>query len=272
MAVIVSRSGWSARPPLRDPTPIETPTPRLWVHHTGAEQHGAQGVRDIQRYHQASKGWNDIAYSFLIDDDGTIYEGRGAGVAGAHTEGDNSSSHAACLMGNFDERPPTAEAVASLVWLARHGRDAGWWVPTLGGHRDAPGAQTACPGAHLYPLLPGVRERVAAPPDGGFPMALTDAQQQKLYDHVVGDGRLREVTLLTRALAGVDVEAEVADAVEPGGDARPHLKTLFQGALLDGLREKDDAHPDRGDLREPFKALLREVLAEDDAPSVPPTG
>lgn len=162
--LIVSRSGWGAAPPEHDPNPIPTPTPRLWVHHTGGSERGAAGVRAIQRYHQDSKGWNDIAYSFLIDPDGTIYEGRGAGISGAHTEGDNDESHAICLMGNFEGAEPTVQALTSLVALARHGQDRGWWVPTLGGHRDAPGAQTACPGHHLYKLLPRARQLVAAEP------------------------------------------------------------------------------------------------------------
>lgn len=158
----IGRSGWGAAPP-EDINHIPTPTPRLWVHHTGTEQHGAEGVRAIQRYHMQSKGWLDIAYSFLIDDDGTVYTGRGAGVAGGHTEGDNSSSHAICLMGNFENRRPTVASLGSLVELSRYGRDVGWWVPTLGGHRDAPGAQTACPGQNLYDTLPEVRRLISIP-------------------------------------------------------------------------------------------------------------
>lgn len=157
---IVSRSEWGARPPKARHT-ISLPTPRCWVHHTATEQHGAAGMRAIQAFHMDVKGWLDIAYSFVIDDDGTVYEARGAGVAGGHTAGDNSTSHAICLMGNFETRPPQARALDSLVELARHGRDRGWWVPTLGGHRDAPGASTACPGRFLYAQLPDIRSRVA---------------------------------------------------------------------------------------------------------------
>lgn len=83
-----------------------------------------------------------------------------------------------------------------------------------------------------------------------FLAALTDHQQKQIYDHIVGDGRLaevftetaahdegrlREVTIGVRALLGVDVEGEVADAVEPGGDARQHMKTLFIGSFLAAL-------------------------------------
>lgn len=160
MVDIVTRAEWGARSP-DGVTRIATPTPRLWVHHTAGSERGAAGMRSIQAYHMDTKGWRDIAYSFVVDVDGTVYEGRGAGVAGGHTEGDNSSSHAICVMGNYENVHPTTAALASVVALARHGRDRRWWVPTLGGHRDAPGATTACPGRHLYARLPDIRSAVA---------------------------------------------------------------------------------------------------------------
>lgn len=90
---IVARAQWGARAPKARHT-MSLPSPRLWVHHTATEQHGAAGVRAIQAFHMDANGWLDIAYSWLVDDDGTIYEGRGTGVVGGHTAGDNSSSHA----------------------------------------------------------------------------------------------------------------------------------------------------------------------------------
>jgi hypothetical protein len=162
---IIPRSEWGARAP-RSRTRITTPTPRLWIHHTGAEERGAAGMRAIQRYHMDTKRWQDIAYSFVIDDStGAIYEGRGAGIAGGHTQGDNSRSHAICVMGNFQNRAPSAATLWSIVQLAIYGRAKGWWVPTLGGHRDAPGASTACPGQALYIRLPGLRSQVADEPE-----------------------------------------------------------------------------------------------------------
>lgn len=156
---IITRAQWGARPP-RSVHKIALPTPRLWVHHSADDRQGTAAVRAHQAFHMDHRGWSDIAYSFLIDADGRIFEGRGAGVAGGHTAGDNTRSHAICLLGNFEHRHPTPAALDALVELARHGRDQGWWVPTLGGHRDAPGASTACPGRHLHAALPLIRERV----------------------------------------------------------------------------------------------------------------
>ncbi|HMG43935.1 MAG TPA: N-acetylmuramoyl-L-alanine amidase [Acidimicrobiales bacterium] len=161
----VSRAEWAARAPTSAFFPMPSlPTPRLWIHHTGTEQHGARALRDIQRYHQVTKRWKDIAYNFLVDDDGTIYEGRGAGIAGGATAGDNTRAHALCLLGNFENRPVTAAAWRATVDLARHGRDRGWWKPTCGGHLDAPGASTDCPGRYLYARLADLRHEIVSGP------------------------------------------------------------------------------------------------------------
>lgn len=96
------------------------------------------------------------------------------------------------------------------------------------GHRDV--KSTACPGDRLYNLLDRIQPPFATEED--------DMEVTELRDEL------------------------------KGGPSRQHLKTLVQGALLDGIRKRSDTHPDRGDLREPFKELLREVLAEN--PPAPP--
>lgn len=75
------------------------------------------------------------------------------------------------------------------------------------------------------------------------------------------DRRIKETLTIVRAIAGVEVDDELAEAVAPGGDARPHLKTLFIGALGHGLRNPKDPEnpePGEGDLRPVFFSLLDE--------------
>lgn len=170
MAVeIISRSGWSAVAP-RSRSRIRTPSPELWLHHTAGNHSGAVGMRSIQQFHMTPKpsgrGWSDIAYSFVIDPDTLrIYEGRGAGVLGAHTFGRNSISHAICVMGNFDRERPPAGLVARVAELVAHGHDRGWWPERLtGGHRDV--SPTSCPGDELYALIGEINDRTGAPPGG----------------------------------------------------------------------------------------------------------
>jgi hypothetical protein len=112
-----------------------------------------------------TRGWNDIAYSFLINHEGTIYEGRGAGIAGGHTAGHNTVSHAICLLGNYDNATPTVAAMRSIVDLARYGHVEGWWREGFtGGHRDASGASTSCPGRNLHSQISTLNQSITSQP------------------------------------------------------------------------------------------------------------
>lgn len=84
------------------------------------------------------------------------------------------------------------------------------------------------------------------------------------FDDISGDGRLREAVIGVRALtgAGAGGDVQITDPTSARREARAFFKSLLQGALVDGLRAPVPGSNDRGELREPFKALLREVLAE----------
>lgn len=129
-------------------------------------------MRDIQRFHMDTKGWSDIAYSYCVDTDGKIYEGRGARVAGGHTKGDNTTSHAICLMGNFENHDLTPAQVESVGWLVRYGHLSGWWTtPKITGtHRDAqawgysPYNGTLCAGKYAQARLTEINAIAAGAP------------------------------------------------------------------------------------------------------------
>ncbi|MDH3679392.1 MAG: peptidoglycan-binding domain-containing protein [Acidimicrobiia bacterium] len=170
MLEIVSRSEWGARPP-RSVVTIPLPTPELWLHHTAGNEQGASGVRAIQNFHMDTRGWSDIAYSFLIDRISLeVYEGRGAGVRGGHTFGHNSVSHGLCVMGNFETTTVSDALVAKVAELVRFGHGRGWWPAQLsGGHRDV--RPTACPGANLYAEI-GEINRLAIQDEMEDPMSV----------------------------------------------------------------------------------------------------
>ncbi len=158
---IVARNAWGARSPKNPLRSITVPTAELWLHHFAGRWHGASGMRACQNFHMDTNGWNDIAYSFCVDTDGVIYEGRGAGIAGGHTKGHNTISHAICLMGNFDVDELPRAMVRAVAALAAHGQSHGWWGDWTGGHREASGASTACPGKHGMAALPDIRALTA---------------------------------------------------------------------------------------------------------------
>ena|GEM_PF-3640460 len=199
---IVSRQMWGANSPREDikyataewyRDDYESPDPYVdpgrqndlvgagVMHHTaGSNAYSADEVsgiiRGIQRFHQDSRGWNDIGYNFLVDRFGRIWEGRAGGVdravIGAHAGGWNTSSFGVAVMGNFTNgnAVPGASmnaAVELLAWkfdlhgidpIGRHTWPNGGTRPTLIGHTDV--TSTACPG-DIHDLLPQLRERVA---------------------------------------------------------------------------------------------------------------
>lgn len=48
-----------------------------------------------------------IYFSFLVGGDGTVYEGRGWGIVGAHAKENNHDSVGIALLGNFNSKKNT---------------------------------------------------------------------------------------------------------------------------------------------------------------------
>uniref|UniRef100_A0A674MQB6 Peptidoglycan recognition protein 5 n=1 Tax=Takifugu rubripes TaxID=31033 RepID=A0A674MQB6_TAKRU len=96
-------------------------------------------------------------FSFLVGFDGTVFEGRGWGVVGAHAKGFNNESLGIAFMGNFNNDTPSSEAVLSVRQLLHSGVSQGFLCPdfALMGHRDL--SATECPGANLYAALPKLK-------------------------------------------------------------------------------------------------------------------
>lgn len=69
-------------------------TPKGWR----AGETTEQKVAEIRRWH-TDKGWADIGYHYVIDEDGTVAKGRPIEKAGAHVKGKNANSIGICLLG-----------------------------------------------------------------------------------------------------------------------------------------------------------------------------
>jgi len=158
---LISRKDWQARPAKHKT--IDLPVKELWLHHSGSPDTGARSVRAIQRFHQVNRRWADIGYNFLYSpSERKFYEGRGAGVLGAHTKGHNLTSHGLCVLGNYDRAGFTdtmlEDLQAFLKWHKQYGPDR-----FTGGHQDADGARTACPGRNLQANIRAINGLVAVP-------------------------------------------------------------------------------------------------------------
>ena len=169
---VLCREAWGARPVTSELT--EHVPVRMTIHHTATllsdPAAAPSHVREHQAFHQVNRGWPDLAYHFIIDGAGVVYEGRRADTVGdTGTDYDPTGHLLVACEGNFDRQTvPDAQygaLVDLLAWsAAAHTIDPG----TITAHRDW--TATACPGAKLYrvvadgSLIDDVHRRVA---DGG---------------------------------------------------------------------------------------------------------
>ena len=153
MRTIISRAGWHARPFKHSPSKLNKRKVKgIALHHSGVKN-GPKGVIAVQafdKHHVVRLGWNAIAYNWLVDEQGVIYEGRGAGIVSAATRPWNTRTESICYTGDGDALV-SMQALESIRWLIsdiQKRYDHKLWVK---GHRDL--AATACPGSFLYNWL-----------------------------------------------------------------------------------------------------------------------
>ncbi|RLE63886.1 MAG: hypothetical protein DRJ47_08875 [Thermoprotei archaeon] len=160
---IISREEWGAKPPKCEYSrhPYYN---AITIHHTATSndyKDSFEVVRNIQVFHQDSRGWCDIGYHYLIDREGRIFEGRPVWAVGAHVKNHNTGNIGISIIGNFEEREPNEKELNSLVnlvaWLVYQ-----YNIPlgNIKGHRDY--SNTLCPGKYLYQKLPEIRRKVGS--------------------------------------------------------------------------------------------------------------
>jgi hypothetical protein len=187
---IITRKQWGANEKFRNCGPYYVaPVKMGFVHHTAdgntySRSESDDMVRAILWYHTQALGWCDIAYNFLVDRFGRVFEGRYGGmdqpVLPGATKGFNTGSVAVSAIGTFSTATPPTAMVASIerllawrldvahvpptgkVWMYSRGSTGGkypegQWVQfnRISGHRDA--GFTACPGDRLYAKLGSIR-------------------------------------------------------------------------------------------------------------------
>ena len=155
------REAWGARgvPGHRPPQLVLR---RGLIHHTVNSNTYSRSqvpsmLRSIQAYHQDTRGWADIAYNFVVDRFGTIWEARARSyedpVIGSASSGDETGDVTVAFLGDGSTCTPSSTVLRSM------GRLLGWKLrkhdltPTranIMGHRYI--GQTSCPGT---PCTPG---------------------------------------------------------------------------------------------------------------------
>lgn len=151
---VICKEAWGARPVAGELTShtIE----HITVHHTAvvlaANADAPARARQHQSYHQGL-GWPDLAYHYLIDANGHVYEGRPVDAVGdTATDYDPTGHFLVCCEGDFNNQRITAAQYESLIrMLAWGAAEFGVDAVAIQGHRDV--AATTCPGDNLYPLV-----------------------------------------------------------------------------------------------------------------------
>ena len=195
----IPRTSWGADPGHLSWAPRFYPANKVIVHHTadnivldGSQEYYAKLVRAIYYYHAVTQDWGDIAYNFLIDPLGNIYEGRysdddpaslmgedifGNNVVGGHCANYNTATVGIAVLGTYKSQSITAASRASLelllAWVAtRYGIDPLGSDPYFNPYNSASTIQTDniaghldyrptdCPGAVFHQALPSIRQAV----------------------------------------------------------------------------------------------------------------
>ena len=151
---IISRDIWGALPPKNAYSKNIAEKMGLAVHYTAMTtavdyKDELKQLKNIQKFHQVDRGWNDIGYSFLVGNTGRVYEGRGFGNRPA-SQGSNTGNknyYSICWLGDA-VGTPSKEALASIKQLWKH----------IGGeikpHKEF--KQTSCPGLYLTSWIGGL--------------------------------------------------------------------------------------------------------------------
>ena len=143
----ISREQWGAIDSGKRLKDFWRPGQGIVIHHTTGPSYAPwDRVRGHDRYHVETKGWDSIAYNWLVSGEyGQIFEGRGW-KRGAATRGWNSKTISVALLGDSDQRFTVRgkETMLVVVGAIREKYGNHLWVRC---HNDF--SSTSCPGEKL---------------------------------------------------------------------------------------------------------------------------
>lgn len=260
---IIRRAEWGARHDDGHGA-ANVPWAENWLHHSVTiapdlvppydDEHAA--MRTLEQIGEDRFG-RGISYTVAVMPSGRAYEGHALHKQGAHTAGRNSTGRAIVLVGNYDTDEPTAAQIETTAQIL-----AGWWrrglcpVPYLaGGHRDAPGAVTACPGRHGRTAVDRINQRA-------WQIADAEDQEGSIMARTLSE---EDAELIAAKVWGHELGATKGGGVElPSQTAASRVNALHRLNVLQKKRH--------GDILAQLSALepaeLAEVIPENVVPEV----
>lgn len=168
------------------------------IHHTASTNSYTAAqvpglIEGIRLYHTSSLGWCDIAYNFVVDRFGGIWQGRAGDISqpviGGHAKGFNTNSVGVTLLGQFEPGASPASAAPTTAMMDSTARLLAWklrlhglsptgtttvvsggstryaagvsvTLPIINSHQET--STTACPGANVISQMGALRTATAA--------------------------------------------------------------------------------------------------------------
>jgi|GEM_PF-3180937 len=137
---------------------------KIAIHHSG--NGSTNTLEKIEKDHY--KKYDDIAYHYIIDKNGKIFEGIRVYFKGTHISQNNSNKIGILLIGDFEPQIydfnddiPSPAQIYSLYFLISLLKNY-FHIYELGGHKDwaiKDKKDCTCPGKILYELLPEIRNK-----------------------------------------------------------------------------------------------------------------
>ena len=124
---------------------------RYAVIHHSASPPGVT-TAEIRKWH-IQRGWVDIGYHYVIEEDASVHVGRPVHIMGAHCKGHNRNSIGVCVVGdntraayewNKDQISTLYDIIKAIRLL--------WPAIKVVGHRELVNS-TVCPGVDISDLL-----------------------------------------------------------------------------------------------------------------------
>lgn len=190
---VITREEWGADESYRYWEPSYIVPEKFIIHHTAGGDGGsdpAATVRGIYYWHAVVLGWGDIGYNYIVDQEGSIYEGRYGGndapagdtVAGAHAYNSisdldyNQYSIGIAILGCFEDgsacntthdysaiiQSKLSKLIGTLAYNYKinpkgSSKLFGEKIKNIIGHRDVD--YTLCPGNTVHDKLKTIRKK-----------------------------------------------------------------------------------------------------------------
>jgi hypothetical protein len=168
--IVLPRSAWTtAKPDLSD-MDVMGDIDRITVHHTGMKtdykstsyRAAVEDIEAIRDFHTTDKDrkWADIAYHYVVDPAGRVWQGRPLVYQGAHTKLSNEHNLGIVVMGDFENQFPAAVQLTTLASFMTFLRKL-YRVPVAHIYTHGELKSTECPGKHLQSYMDRARARWA---------------------------------------------------------------------------------------------------------------